>query len=357
MNQPSGRTADGVRIPSQLTNPLAERSQNVLVDSDALIHPDDLWWPMVLLAARHVVDEDGGGSLDVVDSCVCLNGVDNYVQLQRFRGQRAVLWGRVGDHEGPPLEDVPDWALTDRLDQAVRTRGINYVAWFAHGEWDAVTSAARGAPELLLSRMPSLEDEIVEAARTSDYDSEALRDFLGADPHHVVELLRSAESELPPPVGGTVSGRLLVQIHEQMRDATEADRTLIQRPAVLVQWSRINGPSPPFEYAVMAARNQLVPATTNTRFTTTATRSLTNVLHRLRHDEASDEYGAWLFARVWHDGRMLHFDRAYDSWPGWYQARRPNQGPSMADLAWEMDQRSPQWRPRWASLLPQRAAK
>ena len=329
----------------------------MLVDPDALIHPDDLWWPMVLLAARHVVDEDGGGSLDVDESCVCLNGVDNYVQLQRFRGERAVLWGRVGDHEGPPLEDVPDWANTDRLNQAVRKRGVNYVAWFAHGEWDGVTSAARGAPELLLSRMPSVDPDVVEAARESNYDCEALRDFLGAEPREIVDLLRSAGSELPAPMGGSVSGRLLHQIHEQMRDASEADRELIQRPAVLVQWSRVNGPPPPFEYAVMAARNQLVPATTNTRFSTTATRSLTNVLHRLRHDESGDDYGAWLFARVWHDGRMLHFDRAYDSWPSWYQVRQPSQGPSMADLAWEMDQRSPQWRPLWASLLPQRTGR
>ncbi len=346
-----------VRIPSQRSTPSAERPQDNAVDSESLIHPDDLWWPMVLLAARHVVEEDGAGSIDVEDSCVCLTGVDNYVQLQRFRGDRAVLWGRVGDHEGPSLEDVPDWALTDPLDQAVRTRGINYVAWFAHGEWDAVTSAARGAPELLLSRMPSVDPDVVEAARANDFECAALRDFLGADPHEVVELLRSASSELSPPVGGTVSGRLLRQIHEQMRDATEADRMLIQRPAVLVQWSRVNGPPPPFEYAVMAARNQLVPATTNSRFTTTVTRSLTNVLHKLRHEESSDEYGAWLFARVWHDGRMLHFDRAYDSWPAWFQVRQTGQGPSMADLAWEMDQRERPWRPRWASLLPSRTAK
>lgn len=346
-----------VRIPSQRSAAAAGRPQNICVESEALVHPDDLWWPMVVLAARHVVDDDGGGSLDLHDNCVCLVGVDNYVQLQRFRGGRAVLWGRVGDHEGPALDEVPDWALTDRLARSVRTQGVNYVAWFAHGEWDAVTSAARGAPELLLSRMPSLEPEVVEAARRNDFDSEALRDFLGADPHQVVELLRSAGST-PAPVGGTVGGtvgdRLLRQIHEQMRDAAEADRMLIQRPAVLVQWSRVNGPPPPFEYAVMAARNQLVPAPTNSRFTTAATRSLTNVLHKLRHDESNDQYGAWLFARVWHDGRMLHFDRAYDSWPAWYQVRQPGQGPSMADLAWEMDQRARQWRPLWASLLPRR---
>lgn len=357
MNDPGEDEAFVVQIPGQRSSSNSERPQNISVDAEALIHPDELWWPMVLLAARHVVEEDGGGSLHIVDSCVCLNGVDNYVQLQRFRRQRAVLWGRVGDHEGPSLEDVPDWARTDQLEQAVRSRGINYVAWFAHGEWDAVTSAARGAPELLLSRMPSVDPEVVEAARNSQFDCAALRDFLGADPQEIVDLLTEAGSELPAPVSGSVSGRLLGQIHEQMRDASETDRMLIQRPAVLVQWSRVNGPPPPFEYAVMAARNQLVPSATNSRFTTTVTRSLTNVLHKLRHDESSDDYGAWLFARVWHDGRMLHFDRAYDGWPAWYQVRQPGQGPSMADLAWEMDQRAPQWRPRWASLLPQRAAK
>ena len=37
---------------------------------------------------------------------------------------------------------------------------------------------------------------------------------------------------------------------------------------------------------------------------------------------------------------------------GWYQVRHSSQGPSLDDLAWEMSQRTSQWRPPWASLLP-----
>ena len=45
-------------------------------------------------------------------------------------------------------------------------------------------------------------------------------------------------------------------------------------------------------------------------------------------------------------------DRAFDSWPAWYQVRHASQGPSLDDLAWEMGQRDPLWQPAWASLLP-----
>ena len=34
---------------------------------------------------------------------------------------------------------------------------------------------------------------------------------------------------------------------------------------MLVQWSRINGPGVPFEYAVMAVRDRMTPSPTNTR--------------------------------------------------------------------------------------------
>ena len=119
-----------------------------------------------------------------------------------------------------------------------------------------------------------------------------------------------------------------------------------------MQWSRINGPGVPFEYAVMAVRDRITPAPTNTRLPAPAQRSLTNVLRNLHREEASEESGAWLFARVTSDGVVVRFDRAFDSWPAWYQVQHASQGPSLDDLAWEMGQRAPQWRPTWASLLP-----
>ena len=68
--------------------------------------------------------------------------------------------------------------------------------------------------------------------------------------------------------------------------------------------------------------------------------------------KAGGVLGAWLFARVTSDGIAVRLERAFDSWPAWHQVSAPGEGPSMEDLAWEMQQRSPAWRPAWASLLP-----
>ncbi len=132
------------------------------------------------------------------------------------------------------------------------------------------------------------------------------------------------------------------------------DRMLMQRPPSLVQWSRINGPAIAFEYAVMVMRDKITPAPTNTRLPAPIVRTLTNVVRSLHREEASEESGAWLFARVTSDGVGVRFDRAFDSWPEWFQLHHASDGPTLDDLAWEMGQRVPQWRPTWASLLPRR---
>ena len=41
-------------------------------------------------------------------------------------------------------------------------------------------------------------------------------------------------------------------------------------------------------------------------------------------------------------------ERVFDSLPAWYAGT----GPTLRALTWEMQQRSPGWRPAWASLLP-----
>ena len=76
------------------------------------------------------------------------------------------------------------------------------------------------------------------------------------------------------------------------------------------------------------------------------------MLRSLHGEEAGDDSGAWLFARVTSDGVVVTFDRAFDSWPEWYRTTHGSQGPTLEDLAWEMEQRKPHWRPAWASLLP-----
>jgi hypothetical protein len=121
-----------------------------------------------------------------------------------------------------------------------------------------------------------------------------------------------------------------------------------------VQWARVNGPAVPFSYAVQARRGQLAPAPTNTPIPEPSARTLANVLQTLHRQESSEDAGAWLFVRVVSDGTLISFDRAFDSWPSWFQVRHAHEGPSLEDLAWEMDQRTPDWRPAWASLLPSR---
>ncbi len=76
------------------------------------------------------------------------------------------------------------------------------------------------------------------------------------------------------------------------------------------------------------------------------------MLGSLHRDEAGEESGAWLFARVTSDGVVVSIDRAFDSWPPWYQVQHAGDGPSLEDLAWEMGQRGRRWLPPWASLLP-----
>ena len=102
----------------------------------------------------------------------------------------------------------------------------------------------------------------------------------------------------------------------------------------------------------MAVQGRIIPSPVNSRLPAHVVRSLTNVLRTLHQEEAGEESGAWLFARVTSDGVVVRFDRAFDSWPAWYQVRHSSQGPSLDDLAWEMAQRTASWRPAWASLLP-----
>ena len=166
------------------------------------------------------------------------------------------------------------------------------------------------------------------------------------------ELVLAAAAEPPPVSAGSVRSRLRHQIHDQMRESSETDRMLMRRPPILVQWSRINGPSVPFEHAVLAVRRGFRPCATNTPLPETAEHTLTNVLRSLHTEEASEDSGAWLFARVVSDGVVISVDRAFDSWPRWYPTAHVSQGPALEDLAWEMSQRQPQWRPAWASLLP-----
>jgi hypothetical protein len=227
------------------------------------------------------------------------------------------------------------------------------MAWYVHGEWDGTALGVdEGAPHLLRPLL-SVDPRVVKLGRAGLLTPDELSAYAHGDHlEEAAEIARLAASTPPRTSRGSVHSRLRDQIHVQMRDTEEVDRELMQRPPLLVQWSRASGPGVPFEYAVMLVQGRIFPSPVTSRLPANAARSLTNVLLTLHHEEASEESGAWLFARVTSDGVVVRFDRAFDSWPTWYRVLHSSQGPSLDDLTWEMGQRTPQWQPAWASLLP-----
>jgi len=323
------------------------------VDPDELPDAEDLWWSWVVLAALHRAVSDNSCRFDPDKLVLALDAPDgSWLRMQRSHGRRAALWGRSAlAPDSPPdaRRGAPDWALSEATEDCRPT----FLAWHAHGEWDTSAPCNDEGAIHLLRPLLTVDPRAVELVRAGKATAQSLACYAnGEQLEEAVDLVRRAGADAPRRSGGSVGVRLRDQIHGQMRDSDEADRMLMQRPPTLVHWSRVNGPAVPFEYAVMAIQDQLTPAPTNSALPETSVRSLTNVLATLHRDEATEESGAWLFARVTSDGVVVRFDRAFDSWPEWYQVHHTSQGPSLDDLAWEMCQRSPEWQPAWASLLP-----
>jgi hypothetical protein len=316
--------------------------------------PEELWWAWVALAALHRAVGDDRCGFDVEQRVLHLDAGDgSWLRMQRTLGSRATLWGRsslASSATADPRRLAPDWAVSD----ATLTCTPSFIAWHAHGEWDTSSPGTDEGAIHLLRPVQTVDPRFVEAVRGGRWEPDALAEW--TDGEHLqaaAELVRQAATDtVATPAPSAVRARLRDQIHGQMRDSAEADRMLMQRPPTLVQWSRINGPAWPFEYAVMITRDRISPAPTNTPLPAPTVRSLDNVLRTLHGNEATEESGAWLFARVTSDGVVVRFDRAFDSWPEWYQVHHASQGPSLEDLAWEMWQRDRHWRPAWASLLP-----
>jgi hypothetical protein len=325
----------------------------VRVEPEDLPGADDLWWSWVVLAALHRAVGNDACRLDSRTLVLVLDHPDGaWLRMRRTHGSRAVLWGRSAlapAHHPDARRDVPDWALSDALDEG----RPSFVAWFSHGEWDTTTTVEDEGAVHLLRPLLTVDPKVVELSRLGRLTPYELAQYAHGDRVKEAADLVAAASAAPAPVwAGSVQHRLRDQIHDQMREAPEADRLLMRRPPILVQWSRVNGPAMPFEHSVMAVRDRLLCCPTNTRLPEPAARSLTNVLQTLHTEEAADDSGAWLFARVTSDGVVVNLDRAFDSWPEWYRTAHPSQGPALEDLAWEMEQRKPRWRPAWASLLP-----
>ncbi|MCW2867828.1 MAG: hypothetical protein JWR20_2016 [Marmoricola sp.] len=344
---------------------------------------EDLWWSWVVLSALHRAAGDRSCGFDPEELVLSLDAPDgSWLRLQRVLGSRLVLWGRSALAAPAPADarrGAPDWALS----QATHGDRPTVVAWHAHGEWDLSHHGEDDGLLPLLRPVLAVDPRLVAVARAGDLDADRLAAHLPAPrpPERDLEaaLALVAAADAAPAAGPAVSvlTRLRDQVHQQMRDAVErheaaddpggpggppgpgsprgsgADRVLLQRPPAVVHWARTNGPGTPFTWSVMWLRGEAVPGAGNTRLPDPVRRSLTNVLAELHRSEAGEESGAWLFARVHSpDGVVVAFDRAFDSWPDWYAVHHRDRGPSLADLAWEMSQRAPAWRPAWASLLP-----
>ena len=323
------------------------------MEPDDLPAAEDLWWSWVVLAALHRAVGNKACQFRARDLVLTLDSQDGaWLRMQKTHGSRSVLWGRSAlAPDSPPdaRPGAPDWALSDATEERCPT----FLAWYAHGEWDTSSPYDDVGAIHLLRPLLTVDPRIVSLAREGRLNPEELAAYAHGDHlEEAAEIVRLAAATAPRSSRGSVRWRLRDQIHGQMRDTEDVDRELMQRPPILVQWSRANGPGVPFDYDVMALQGRIIPSVVNSRLPVHVVRSLTNVLRTLHQEEASEDSGAWLFARVTSDGVVVRLDRAFDSWPPWYQVRHSSQGPSLEDLAWEMAQRAPHWRPAWASLLP-----
>lgn len=321
------------------------------MDPELIPAPGELWWSAVVLAALHRVGGADICHLDPITMAVSLDHPEGRVGLQRCQGDRWVLWARSVDAPPAPPDarrEAPDWALGGATDDERPT----FVAWFAHREWDASETRDGGVPRLLrpLLSVDPLRTAAARAGRLAASDLQVREDHerLG----EAMAVLEAAAADPAPLARGAVGSRLRDQVHGQMREAREADRMLLQQPPELVRWAQAHGTRGSFEHSVMLRRGVSEPALTNTALPRSVRCSLDHVLLQLQLEEASDEHGGWHFARVRYDGQVVGFDRAFDHWPRWWRVRHPGQGHTLDELAWEMAQRAPRWRPSWAGLLP-----
>jgi hypothetical protein len=312
------------------------------MEADDLASADDLWWSWAVLADTGLLPDGSTTELDCDEHVLHYRLGDSWASMQRIGGGRAVLWGRVADSVKDAVTErvdvlvgVPDWARSDAAWGSIRSTRTGFVAWYSSRDgWDTSTTGMFDGVVDLLAPLLRADPKLVADARAGRSDSQLLRDARG---------VADVASQ------GAVRNRLKEQIHRQMRDTHERDRALPERPTLLARWARVAEPWPPFEYVVMIDdEGQLSPVRDEAPLVDSLMRSLTNVLHELHRVEAGDESGGWLLGRVRFDGSRIALDRAFDSLPDWYDGT----GPTLRALTWEMQQRSPRWRPAWASLLP-----
>jgi hypothetical protein len=312
------------------------------MEADDLASADDLWWSWAVLADTGRLPEGATTELDTDEHVLHYRLGGSWASMQRIGGGRAVLWGRVEDaHQDAATErvdvmaGVPDWARSDAVWRAVRVTKPGFLAWYSRDGWDTSTTGMFDGVIDLLAPLLRADPHLVSAAKAGNTDSVLLKEAHGVA--HVASQ-------------GAIRNRLKVQVHRQMHDTVERDRGLPERPTLLARWARITEPWPPFEWVVVVDdEGELAPTTGDAPLAEPSMRSLSNVLNELHRAEAGEESGAWIVARVRFDGSRITLDRAFDSLPDWYAGTGR---PTLRALAWEMQQRSPRWRPAWATLLP-----
>lgn len=323
---------------------------------DELPDPGELWWPFAALAALDRARGRRVWTMDAGNHLLAYDGPDGgQFRMQRLYGNRIVIWGHAAGETPDPSgwTGIPGWATSDAVRLWLRQAGATLLAWHHHDEWDGATPDADADTVL----KPLLEAEVPTAlmikARsggvTLDDVSAALAD-LGdeGDPERGLAVLTAARTNAPP-LQGRVKALLANEVHAQMRRARERDRMQPQRPAAIVRWARIATLPEQFTFIARAERGRLIPNPESDALHEQFRTQLLNLLTQLLAEEASEDGGAWLFVRVRVQGPRVFFDRCYDSLPDWYR-ETPH---SLESLAWEMDQRHRDWRPAWASLLPE----
>jgi hypothetical protein len=260
--------------------------------------------------------------------------------MQRIGGGRAVIWGVAGgsvkdaiSEHLDPLDGAPDWASSNAVWRSIRTQAPGFLAWYSRDGWDTSTTGMFDGVVDLLSPLLRGDPHDIAAARAGE----------SGDP-----LLLAAHGVAHVAAQGAIRNRLKSQIHRQMRDTCERDRGLPVRPTLLARWHRVSEPGIDFQHVVLVDQGELVPPAIDPRLGETLLVSLTNVLKELHRDEAGEESGGWLAARVQVAAGRITLERAFDSLPPWFDGK----GPTLRALTWEMKQRSTAWRPAWATLLP-----
>lgn len=322
------------------------------MDVDALPEPDRLWWPFAVRAAVATTAGDGTWRYDRRYRMLRHDDGPARLRMHRVEGRRAVLWGTWPEH--PPTAawtGIPGWATSDVVEQGLRREGATFVAWHTRHGWDTATPDADLSGPVTRLLEPALPERVLEAVAAGRREESVLASLLGdADAAPALAVLQAASAAEPPGIG--VRRLLAAEIRAQMAMTPERERLLPQRPVALVRWARVADLGWGFQYAVhLQARADgahLEPAHGNSPLPDQFRVTLHNVLERLHLEEASDDGGGWLFARVRWDGVSVHLDRAFDSRPPWAE----DDGPSLTTLAAEMARRHPDWRPAWTRLLP-----